>query len=162
MTTSGRQGARKTDTGPAGNEADRQLTKADYEALAEFRYYLRRFLDFSQRAARDAGLTPQQHQALLSIMGKPGDGLMTISELADHLLIKHHSAVELADRLEALGLVQRRTDETDRRRVLLSLTRSAQELLAGMSSVHLEELRRIGPQLAALLAGLERDRAGTA
>ena len=87
---------------------------------------------------------------------------MTISELADHLLIKHHSAVELADRLEALGLVQRRTDETDRRRVLLSLTRSAQELLAGMSSVHLEELRRIGPQLAALLAGLERDRAGTA
>jgi DNA-binding MarR family transcriptional regulator len=154
MTTSRRRGA-----GDASEEADRPLAQGDYAALAEFRYYLRRFLDFSQRAARDFGLTPQQHQALLSIMGKPGGGLMTISELADHLLIKHHSAVELADRLETLGLVQRQTDETDRRRVLLSLTAAAQDLLARMSSVHLEELRRIGPQLTALLAGLERDRA---
>lgn len=155
MTASTKPPAALSEPGSEG-----RLTKADYVALAEFRHCLRRFLDFSQRAARDFGLAPQQHQALLSIMGKPGDGLMTISELADHLMIKHHSAVELIDRLEAIDLVRRQPDETDRRRVLLSLTPAAQDLLARMSSVHLEELRRIGPQLASLLAGLERDRGG--
>lgn len=128
------------------------LPKADYEALAEFRYCLRRFLDFSQKAAREFGLTPQQHQALLSIMGHPGAETVTIGELAAHLLIQHHSAVELSDRLEALGLVRREPDAADRRRVLLSLTPAAKDLLARMSSIHLEELRRTGPQLAGLLA----------
>ena len=131
--------------------------KADYEALAHFRYNLRRFLDFSQRAARDLGLTPQQHQALLSIMGQPGRETATIGELATHLLIQHHSAVELSNRLEAQGLVRRTQDAADGRRVLLSLTPAARDLLARMSAIHLEELRRIGPQLAGLLARFNQD-----
>ncbi|MET1026143.1 MAG: MarR family transcriptional regulator [Dongiaceae bacterium] len=134
--------------------AEDELPKADYEALADFRFNLRRFLDFSQRAARDVGLTPQQHQALLSIMGQPGRETVTIGELAAHLLIQHHSAVELSNRLEALGLVRRQPDPADGRRVLLALTPAARGLLARMSAIHLEELRRIGPQLADLLARL--------
>ncbi len=138
--------------------AEDELHKTDYEALADFRYNLRRFLEFSQRAAREAGLTPQQHQALLSIMGQPGRETVTIGELAAHLLIQHHSAVELSNRLEALGLVRRKPDADDGRRVLLSLTPAARDLLARMSAIHLEELRRIGPQLADLLARFNRSR----
>lgn len=134
------------------SETCHDLTKAEYETLADFRYQLRRFRNFSQSAARAGGLTSRQHQALLSIIGQPGREVATIGELADHLLIRHHSAVELTDRLEALGLVHREHDRDDKRKVLISLTPRARRLLARMSAMHLEELRRLGPQLAQLLA----------
>jgi DNA-binding MarR family transcriptional regulator len=128
-----------------------RIGKSDYEALAEFRYTLRRFLAFSQSAAREAGLTAQQHQALLAIKGCPGGDQVTVSELAGRLLLRHHSVVELIDRLARLGLVLRRVDPADRRRVLVSLSAKAEHLLDGMSATHLEEIRRLGPSLAALV-----------
>jgi DNA-binding MarR family transcriptional regulator len=130
---------------------DRPLAKADYEALAEFRFALRKFLDFSQGAAQAAGLTPQQHQALLAIKGYSGREEVTVSELAARLLLRHHSAVELIDRLERLGLIRRRSDPADQRRVLVSVTAKAERLLGSLSATHLEEIRRLGPYLAALL-----------
>jgi DNA-binding MarR family transcriptional regulator len=138
-----------SDTGRG--QAHPELRKTDYETLAAFRYQLRCFLEFSQSAAHEAGLTPQQHQALLAIIGRPGRETATIGELAECLLIQHHSAVELTNRLSALGLVQRQHDEDDRRKVRLSLTLSAKDILSRMSSAHLEDLRRIGPQLSQLL-----------
>jgi DNA-binding MarR family transcriptional regulator len=131
--------------------APTELRKTDYETLAAFRFQLRCFLEFSQSAAQDAGLTPQQHQALLAIIGQPGREVATIGELADYLLIQHHSAVELTNRLGALGLVQRGQDEDDRRKVWLSLTPKAKAIMSRMSSAHLDELRRIGPQLSRLI-----------
>ena len=89
--------------GSEQREGPRPIVKADYEALAAFRHALREFLDFSQEAARRAGLTPQQHQALLAIKGYPGREVVTVSELAERLLLRHHSAVGLLDRLEILG-----------------------------------------------------------
>lgn len=126
-------------------------TQSDYTALAEFRYLIRRFLDFSEKAARAAGLTPRQHQALLVIKGYRDGEPVTIKDLAGRLLIRHHSAVELADRLEENGLVVRRQDPTDQRRVLLSLTAQAEAHLEALSAAHLDELARIEPMLKRLL-----------
>jgi DNA-binding MarR family transcriptional regulator len=133
------------------------MAKSDYEALAAFRLALRQFLDFSQGAARRAGLTPQQHQALLAIKGYPGREVVTVRELAERLLLRHHSAVGLLDRLEGLGLVRRKADPEDGRRVLIALTAKAERLLAGLSATHLEEIRRLGPSLGALLDRFARD-----
>jgi len=140
-------------------EGPRPIVKADYEALAAFRHALREILDFSQEAARHAGLTPQQHQALLAIKGYPGREVVTVRELAERLLLRHHSAVGLLDRLEGLGLVRRKPDPKDGRRVLIALTAKAERLLASLSVTHLEEIRRLGPSLGGLLdrfAGGER------
>jgi DNA-binding MarR family transcriptional regulator len=131
------------------------LSKADYEALAAFRHALRRFLDFSGEAAKEAGLTPQQHQALLAIKGFPERDRVTIGELAEQLVQRHHSTVGLVDRLEALGLVRREADPADRRRAMVALTDLAEAMLAGLSAIHRAELRRLGPSLAALLRRLE-------
>jgi len=128
----------------------RPISKLDYEALAEFRYALRHFLHFSQRAARGAGLRPQQHQALLAIKGYPDRDEVTVSELADRLLVRHHSVVELVDRLARLGLVRRKADPSDGRRVLVRLTAKAERKLAGLSTAHLEEIHRLKPSIAAL------------
>jgi DNA-binding MarR family transcriptional regulator len=128
---------------------------ADYQALANFRFALRQFLEFSGSAAKGVGLTPQQHQAMLSIIGAPDGQAVTIRFLADRMLLKHHSTVELVDRLVELDLVTRRADEADRRRVLLSLTTKAKRLLTRLSAAHLEELRRIRPVFAALLERLD-------
>lgn len=138
------------------NRAKANLTKADYEALASFRLAMRRFLAFSQSAAEAAGLTARQHQALLAIKGFPGSGAMTIGELADRLLIRHHSAVELADRLAQAGLVTREHDPIDRRRVRLSLTKAAEAKLQALSGAHLGELRAMRPALAGLLDAVSR------
>jgi DNA-binding MarR family transcriptional regulator len=130
------------------------LSKADYEALAAFRHALRRFLDFSGEAAKEAGLTPQQHQALLAIKGFPGRDRVTVGELAEQLVQRHHSTVGLVDRLEAQGLVRRESDPADGRRALVGLTDRAEEALAGLSAIHRAELRRLGPSLATLLERL--------
>jgi DNA-binding MarR family transcriptional regulator len=119
--------------------------------LAAFRYALRQFLHFSETAAAALGLTPQQHQALLAIMGFPGRTQVTVGELADRLQIRHHSAVGLVDRLAALGLVQREPARTDRRQVYVGLTPRGTELLERLAVVHCDELQRLGPQLHALL-----------
>jgi DNA-binding MarR family transcriptional regulator len=131
-----------------------KLTPADYQILAEFRFLLRRFMAFSEEAAREAGLAPQQHQALLAVKGF--DGAPTIGELAERLAIKHHSAVGLVDRLAKAGHLKRRHDAADRRRVSLALTASGERLLADLSSAHRDELRVLTPSLKALFAKLER------
>lgn len=130
----------------------RNLTQADYEALSEFRYLIRCFLEFSQSAARDVGLTPRQHQALLAIKGFPGGRPLTIGELAERLRIRHQTAVELVDRLSEAGLVRRAADPSDQRRILLVLTERADERLAELSAAHLDELARIKPSLRKLLS----------
>lgn len=129
----------------------KSITKAQYETLAAFRYALRQFLRFSEDAAQDAGLTPQQHQALLQIKGFPGRDYVSIRELADRLQIAHHSAVGLVDRLELEKLIVRRPAEDDRRRVWVSLTRRGEGVLAQLSAAHREQLRRIGPDVTRLL-----------
>ena len=111
----------------------KQPTQADYSALAEFRYVLRRFLDFSEKAARKAGLTPRQHQALLVVKGFRNGAPISVGDLAERLIIHHHSAVELTDRLVEAGLVVRLPDPHDQRRVLLSLTEHAEAFLAECS-----------------------------
>ncbi len=123
----------------------------DYQTLAGFRFLLRRFLGFSEAAARSAGLKPQQHQALLAIKGFPGGAEVTIHDLAAQLCIRHHSAVELVDRLVESGLVVRRHDPADRRHVLLDLTVAAERRLADLSTTHLDELRRLRPALMEIL-----------
>jgi len=135
------------------------LARHDYQTLSEFRHLLARFLAFSQDAARGAGLAPRQHQALLAIKGFPHDGAVTVQDLAARLCIQHHSAVELVDRLAEAGLVARRHDAEDRRRVFLDLTREAERILAGLSAPHLEELRRLRPALEEILARVDSSRA---
>ena len=143
---------RKAKPTKAGAEGPKQ---ADYQALSNFRYALRKFLAFSGDAARKVGLTPQQHQALLTIMGHAGEAPLTIGGLAERLLLKHHSTVELVDRLGELDLVQRVTAEDDRRKVTLRLTEKARKMLTSLSAAHLEELRRIRPVFATLLERLD-------
>lgn len=129
----------------------RRLGLADYRRLAEFRYLLRRFLVFSERAAERAGLTAQQHQALLAIKGYPGREMVTVGDLAVRLAIRHHSAVGLVDRLVAKRLVRRRSAASDRRRIRLELTRQAEARLARLSVAHRDELKQWAPLLRVLL-----------
>lgn len=126
------------------------LDDRDYAALADFRAALREFLAFSEAKASKAGLSPQQHQALLAIRGAPA-GQATTGYLADRLILKPHSASELISRLKALDLIVGRTAETDRRKTLLVLTDHADELLNQLSAIHREEIRRLKPLLLELL-----------
>jgi DNA-binding MarR family transcriptional regulator len=128
-----------------------QLEDRDYAALASFRRSLRVFLAFSADAAREVGLTAQQHQAILAIRGSAPASAMTINDLAEHLLLKPQTAVELVDRLEEAGLVQRKRAVDDRRRVLLTLTARAEMALAPLSKAHLAQIGREARQLIELL-----------
>jgi DNA-binding MarR family transcriptional regulator len=132
----------------------RRITRAHYETLAGFRYALRRFLRFSENAAQAAGLTPQQHQALLAIKGFPGRDRITIGELAERLQILHHSAVGLVNRLAAEGYIRRMEDRNDRRQVWLVLTKRGEIILEQLSAVHREQLQRVGPHITRLLKSL--------
>ena len=127
----------------------RDLVDADYRHLAEFRYFLRLFLSFSEGAARAASLSPQQHQALLAIRGFGGK--LTVGELAERLAIKPHSAVGMTDRLVEAGLVARQASARDRRQVVLRLTAAGTRKLAKLSKAHREELKRLAPLLDPLL-----------
>ncbi len=126
-------------------------TQKDYERLAEFRYALRCFTAFSENAARAAGLTPKQHQALLAIKGMPSGVDVTVGDLANQLMVRHNSAVELVNRLEQNGLLLRHHDERDARRALLTLTPKGEAALLDLSAAHLEELRRAGPEISSML-----------
>jgi DNA-binding MarR family transcriptional regulator len=130
----------------------RPLTLADYERLAEFRHLLRRFLMFSEDAADEAGLTAQQHQALLAIKGFGRGQPLTTGALAERLGIRHHSAVGLIDRLASKRLITRQSGPEDRRQVLVGLTAHAEALLADLSAAHRNELERLAPLLQVLLA----------
>lgn len=123
------------------------LTPAEYEMLAAFRYTLRRFLAFTDRVAGTAGLTQQQYQALLALRAHAGAEPMTISELAEMMLIKHHSAVGMVNRLEEQGLVRRERSTHDARKVGLRLTTLGARTFDKLASVQRAELRRIGPDM---------------
>lgn len=129
------------------------VTQAEYETLAELRYSLRQFMHFSEEAAHRAGVTPQQHQALLAIKGFRG-GKMTIGEFAERLQVRHHSAVGLVDRLVLKKFVVRQHLAKDRRQVSLELTELGDQMLENLSAAHKEQLRRTGPRIESLLKRL--------
>ncbi len=128
-----------------------EINENDYQALAEFRYHIRRFLRFSERAAREAGVEPQQHQLLLAVKGMPDGAQATISEQAERLQIQHHSTVELVDRMSARGLIKRKRASEDRRQVLLELTPKGEKVIRELAHLHREELRSNGPALVGAL-----------
>lgn len=144
---------RKKKTSKARSSKD--LTLRDYQHLAEFRYLLAKFLVFSKQAAQQAGLAPQQHQALLAIKGFPNAADVTVGELAERLAIHPHSATGLVDRLVASGHLIRRADPIDRRRIVVSLTSTGEDLLRSLSSIHQNEIQRIVPLLKSILSELE-------
>jgi DNA-binding MarR family transcriptional regulator len=127
-----------------------ELSKARYEALAEFRHQLRRFQRFSEDAVRAAEIEPQQHQMMLAIKGSPDESL-TIGGIAERLQIQHHSAVELVARAEVRGLVRRSRGEADRRQVYVDLTESGEDALRELSSTHHRELVTAAPELIRVL-----------
>jgi DNA-binding MarR family transcriptional regulator len=135
-------------------EPDLNGAEAPYRQLAEFRYQIRRFLAFSERAARAAGLEPQQHQLLLAAKGMPEGREATIGNLAERLQIQHHSAVELVDRLEERGLVARERGETDRRQVLVRVLPPGEAVLRELTLHHFAELQSTGPRLVQALSAL--------
>ena len=130
------------------------LTARDYSALGELRYQIRYFLHFSEMAAHQEGLEPQQHQLLLAARALAQPGGPTIRQVADHLLIRHHSAVGLIDRLEQRGLVERVRSMADRREVRVRLTVAGEAILRRLTVIHRAELRNSGPRLVDTLGRL--------
>ncbi|MGE0545293.1 MAG: MarR family winged helix-turn-helix transcriptional regulator [Dehalococcoidia bacterium] len=145
------------DAHEAGSRGETDLSPSDYRRLAEVRYQIRRFVRFSEEAARAAGIEPQQHQLLLAVKGMPDGRSATIGDVAERLQIQHHSAVELIDRLADRGLVRRERVESDRRQVQLHLTASGDAMLRDLSRHHLDELQSAGPALMAALEALIGD-----
>lgn len=133
-----------------------RLTTPDYSQLAAFRRALRGFLRFSEEAAAGVGLTSQHYQAMLALRACPEDRRVAISDLAQQLLIKHNSAVELVDRLVREGLVLREPSSADRRKVELRLTSRGREVLAKLAATHRSELQRIGPGLKRFFVEMSR------
>lgn len=132
------------------------LTDAEYHSLADFRYALRLFLAFSERAAREHGLTPAQHQLLLAVRGAEAAGTpASTSLLAERLQLKLHSAGELVERAADNGLVERHVDPDDRRRVLVTLTPAGRGRLHELSVLHRRELRRFRTEMLRLLDQLQ-------
>jgi DNA-binding MarR family transcriptional regulator len=129
----------------------------DYRALAEFRFQIRTFLKNSEAAAQTVGLEPQQHQLLLTIKGLPEGASPTVGYLAERMLLKHHSAVELVDRCERSGLTTREHDAEDHRRVLVSLTAAGEDVLRRLSEVHEDELTSLAPHLIGALETIVRE-----
>ena len=124
-----------------------EISLSQYQSLAEFRYQLRRFLHFSEQAARSVGLEPQQHQLLLALKGLPRDRSATVGELAERLQIQHHSTVELINRMVEKNFLERSRDENDQRKVIVHLTPYGEEVLRKLSLLHRTELRSSGPEL---------------
>jgi DNA-binding MarR family transcriptional regulator len=133
-----------------------KLATRDYAQLAAFRHTLRKFMRFSEMAAARAGLTTQHYQAMLVVRGCPEDLRITINDLAQQLLIKHNSAVELVDRLAEEDLVLREASPVDRRKVQLRLTGRGRQVLAKLAAMRRRELQRIGPVLKRFFAEMSR------
>lgn len=131
----------------------KSLSDADYAALADFRYALRRFLEFSENAAAAEGLTAQQHQAMLVIRGSRGS-CASVGRLAERLRVKHNTAVELAQRLEGAGLITRQPSPEDKRSVLLQLTPTGSTKLETLSLIHRRELSQLSPEIMGLFRSL--------
>jgi DNA-binding MarR family transcriptional regulator len=132
----------------------KKTNRPDFQAMAELRYQIRKFLRFSENAARQAGIEPQQHQLLLAIRGLPEELKPTIGVLADRMQLQHHSTVELIDRLVDRGFVCRLRATDDRRQVLVKLTHDGEEFLKGLSLHHLQELQSTGPKFVKILEDL--------
>lgn len=124
--------------------------------LSDFRAELRRFLHFSECAALEAGLQPQQHQLLLQVAGAPHAATVTIAYAAERLELKHNSAVELVDRSEREGLLERTVDATDKRRAILRVTRKGHQLLGHLANDHARELNELAPRLIHTLERVRR------
>lgn len=125
----------------------RDLSLAAYRSLAEFRHQIRRFLRYSEDAARASGIEPQQHQLLLAIKGLPTGKLPTVGELAGRLQLRHHTTVELINRMTDRGMVERESGVEDKREVLIRLTEEGERILHSLSVEHQTELRKTGPEL---------------
>lgn len=133
-------------------EGTEDISPRQFQALSEFRYQIRKFQHFSEEAARALGLEPQQHQLLLAVKGFDGEGRgPTIGYLSQRLQVRHHSAVELIDRMETRGMVQRRAGERDRRQVIVVLSDAGEQILKDLSAQHIAEIQQIGPGLVAAL-----------
>jgi len=144
---------------PAIRSVAEMLSPAEYQTLAELRYQLARFLRRRRDAAQSAGLEPQQYELLLAVKGLPHGKLPTIKEVAAQLQLQHHSVVELADRLERRGLLERRPSERDRRFVLLSVTRRGQEALNRVVRYSFGHLRTEAPELVKTLGRILKAKA---
>jgi DNA-binding MarR family transcriptional regulator len=131
-----------------------KISTSDFQRLAEFRYRIRQFLHFSEEAARQNGIEPQQHQLMLAIKGLPPGLRPTVRVLASRLCLRHHSTVELINRLVERGAAVRRPSEQDRREVLVELTAHGEEVLRQLSILHWEELQTSGPALSGALQGI--------
>jgi DNA-binding MarR family transcriptional regulator len=140
------------------NKNSKTVTAAQYRALAEFRYHIRAYLEFSDHAAKQAGLEPKQYQLLLALKGLPEDVQPTVGELANQLRTRHHSTVELADRAERNGLVQRARNGAY---VCLELTKKGERMLASAVDARLSEARKAGPQLVKTLQELISSESGS-
>jgi DNA-binding MarR family transcriptional regulator len=132
----------------------REVSAAGYRQLAEFRYRIRQFLHLSEEAARSKGIEPQQHQLLLTVKGLPEGTRPTVRTLSQRLCLRHHSTVELIDRLVERGAVTRRHSDQDRREVLIELTPHGEELLHQLSVLLWQELRVSGPALSESLSAV--------
>lgn len=141
--------------------SNRRVTLSDYQALAEFRYQIRRFLRSSEAAARNIGVEPQHHQIMLAIKGKPRGEEPRITYLAERLQIQHHSAVELVDRLAEKGLVTRSRSSEDRRAVFVQLTPRGEQVLAELTLHTSAELRSAAPALVSSLRKLALVKTGS-
>lgn len=130
------------------DEAAEPLSKQDFEALAEFRFGIRRYLRFSEETVRDHGITPQQYQLMLALKGAPGRDWATVQELADRLRLRHHSVVGLVNRAQQQDLVSRAPNPSDARAVRVGLSQHGEQLLARLSAAHRDELQRMGSAFA--------------
>jgi DNA-binding MarR family transcriptional regulator len=131
------------------------LEQSDFEHLLELRTGLRRFLRWSEQQAKTAGLTPAKHQLLLAVRGHPDPAGPTIGEIADYLVLRHHSAVELIDRAVKDGLVKRNPDPINRSVVRVALTPGGEAKLDALAQAHLEELAHLAPTMRTLWQALE-------
>ncbi|MPZ76104.1 MAG: MarR family transcriptional regulator [Deltaproteobacteria bacterium] len=134
----------------------------NFKAMSELRYQIRKFIRFSENAARKAGIEPQQHQLLLALRGLPDEARPTIGVLAERMQLQHHSTVELIDRLVDRGFLCRLRDTDDKRRVLVKLTHAGEKFLQKLSLHHLEELQVAGPTFVKVLNSLIKDSRMTA
>jgi DNA-binding MarR family transcriptional regulator len=131
-----------------------RINSSHYRKLAAFRYEMRRFLAFSEKAARGAGIEPQQHQLLLALRGLPEGARPTIRTAAERLCVAHHTAVALVDKLEERELLRRERSASDRREVLLRLTPKGEALLRALSALHRRQLVEVGPAMVSALQAI--------